>query len=190
MATGPICCAAAVGLAVLGAVAGLAAEGTGEPALDDLLAGRFRWRASQPLIAPMQRPAEPWTALKDPSVVFHGGKWHAFCTLRAPKANTRTVYSSFADWGQAARAEQRVLPLRSISFAAPQVFYLEPHKKWYLICQATDEAWDPRYQPAYSTSDDIAAPDSWAPLTPLGARQAGKRHGRRERAPERDGHSI
>ena len=177
MAAAPIGFAAALGLALLAATIGLAAERTGKPALDDLLAGRFRWRASQPLIGPTQRPGDPWTALKDPSVLFYGGRWHVFCTLRAPKASTRTVYLSFADWGDAARAEQRVLPLRSISFAAPQVFYFEPHKKWYLICQANDEAWNPKYQPAYSTSNDIAAPDSWAPLTPLGARQAGGKTG-------------
>ncbi|MCK4298115.1 MAG: hypothetical protein KAX80_01210, partial [Planctomycetes bacterium] len=57
-------------------------------------------------------------------------------------------------------------------FCAPQVFYFQPHARWYLICQASDESWNPNYQPAYSTSDDISAPGSWSPLTPLGARQA------------------
>ncbi|HEX6984852.1 MAG TPA: non-reducing end alpha-L-arabinofuranosidase family hydrolase, partial [Planctomycetaceae bacterium] len=42
-----------------------------------------------------------------------------------------------------------------------------PHKKWYLICQAASESWEPDYQPAFATTDDIADPDSWSKLTPL-----------------------
>ena len=148
------------------------AEAARPRAVDDLLAGDFHWRASQPLIAPAQRPDEPWTALKDPSVVFYGDKWHVFCTLRAPKVPTRIVYLSFADWAEAGKTQQRVLPFHATSYAAPEVFYFEPHKKWYLICQASDESWSPKYQAAYSTSDDPANPDSWRPLAPLGARPA------------------
>ena len=32
---------------------------------------------------------------------------------------------------------------------------------------ASDESWEPKYQPAYSTSSDVADPDAWSPLTPL-----------------------
>ena len=153
-----VCVVLALGLVMLGTV-------------DDVLSGSFHWRASQPLIAPAPPPGETWTALKDPSVVFYAGRWHLFCTLRAPNTPTRTVYLSFADWADAAGAEQRVLPFRNTSYAAPEVFYFEPQKKWYLICQASDPSWEPKYQPAYSTSDDIADPASWAPLKPLGAHQ-------------------
>ncbi|MBM3501634.1 MAG: hypothetical protein FJX74_23520, partial [Armatimonadetes bacterium] len=35
-----------------------------------------------------------------------------------------------------------------------------------------DDAWDPKYCAAYSTATDITDPDSWSPLTPLGAKPA------------------
>jgi len=64
-------------------------------------------------------------------------------------------------------AEQRVLTCHPGYFCAPQVFYFTPHARWYLICQAADDSWQPRYQPAFSTTDDITSPDSWSRLTPL-----------------------
>jgi len=153
-----VCAVLALGLVLLGTV-------------DSLLAGDFRWRASKPLVAPAPPPGEAWTALKDPSVVFYAGRWHLYCTLRAPQVPTRIVYLTFADWAEAGRAAQQVVPFQTASCGAPEVLYFEPQKKWYLICQASDPSWEPKYQPAYSTSDDVADPHSWAPLKPLGARQ-------------------
>jgi hypothetical protein len=158
------CAVLALGLVLLGT-------------FDDLVAGSFHWRAGQPLVAPAPPPGETWTALKDPSVVFQDGRWHLFCTLRAPKVPTRIVYLSFTDWADAGRARQEVLPFRTKSCGAPEVFYFAPQKVWYLICQASDDAWEPKYQAAYSTSEDIGGPAAWAPLRPLGARPAGDKVG-------------
>jgi len=36
-----------------------------------------------------------------------------------------------------------------------------------MICQASDDSWEPKYRPAYSTTSDITKPDSWSKLTPL-----------------------
>jgi hypothetical protein len=48
------------------------------------------------------------------------------------------------------------------------VFYFTPQGKWYLICQAADEAWgEPPYRPAFSTTADISDPDLWAKLQPM-----------------------
>jgi hypothetical protein len=77
------------------------------------------------------------------------------------------MYVSFADWGGAKEAEQHILKCHEGFFCAPQVFYFTPHKKWYLLCQASDESWEAKYSPACSTTADITRPDSWSKLTPL-----------------------
>ena len=67
----------------------LAAAGAGrcaEPAADGLwpaLAdGQFAWRASAPLLAYDMRATDTQVSIKDPTVVFHDGRWHLFCTVR------------------------------------------------------------------------------------------------------------
>jgi hypothetical protein len=47
------------------------------------------------------------------------------------------------------------------------VFYFTPHKKWYLIYQASDERRKPSLQPAWSTSEDLSDPASWTKPTLL-----------------------
>lgn len=145
--------------------------------IEELLAGRFRWKASQPLVAPAQRPEDPCRSIKDPSVVFHNGRWHLFCTIRSVKRTHQVEYLSFADWKDANSAPRHVLKASDGYFCAPQVFYHAPQKRWYMICQASSDAWQPKYQAAYSTTADVADPDSWAALKPLGARQAGGKSG-------------
>jgi hypothetical protein len=68
---------------------------------------------------------------------------------------------SFVDFKDANKAERHVLKLTNGHFAAPQVFYFSPHKKWYLIYQVIDTARKPALQPVYSTTNDIADPTSW-----------------------------
>jgi len=141
-------------------------------AVDDLLAGRFRWRISQPLVAPAERPEDRCYSVKDPTVVFYQGRWHLFCTIRSQKRSHQVEYLSFTDWKEANAGRRQVLKMSDGFFCAPQVFYFTPRKKWYLICQASDESWQPKYGAAYSTTTDVADPGSWSKLAPLGARQA------------------
>jgi hypothetical protein len=143
----------------------------GGPA-EDLLAGRFAWTVGEPVLAPADRPDDPCFSVKDPSVVFHGGRWHLFCTIRSQKRSHQIEYLSFADWKDAAAAERHILHASDGYFCAPQVFYFSPQQKWYLICQASDPSWTPKYQAAYATTADIADPASWSHLAPLGARPA------------------
>ena len=139
---------------------------------EDLLAGRFAWTVGDAILAPADRPDDPCFSVKDPSVVFHGGRWHLFCTIRSQKRSHQIEYLSFADWKDAAAAERHILRASDGYFCAPQVFYFTPRKKWYLVCQASDESWTPKYQAAYATTADIADPASWSRLAPLGARPA------------------
>ncbi|MDH5514112.1 MAG: non-reducing end alpha-L-arabinofuranosidase family hydrolase [Gammaproteobacteria bacterium] len=144
-------------------------------AVADVLAGKFRWMASAPLLAvnPKQLPASPdnpWIAVKDPSIVWHNGKWHLFCSLRKQKGGQgriRIGYLSFSDWKEAPLAKWHVLELADDYHGAPQIFYFEPQRKWYLIYQAIDKTRSLPYGPHYSTNDDISNPSGWTLPEPL-----------------------
>jgi len=124
------------------------------------------WEYSAPLIAPEVRDSNPSQAQKDPSVVFYGGKWHVFMTVKLP-GRSAVEYCSFSTW-EAANASPRTLLKVSDSnyYCAPQVFYFRPHQKWYLIYQmgvpGADKMWV-----AYSTTADIADPQSWTRALPI-----------------------
>ncbi len=124
------------------------------------------WEYTASLIAPEKRDSNPSRAQKDPTVVFYGGKRHVFMTVKL-QGRSAIEYCSFEKWDQADRSARTILPVsRSDYYCAPQVFYLTPHKKWYLIYQmgvpGADKMWV-----AYSTTADIAEPNSWTQAMPI-----------------------
>lgn len=146
---------------------------------DSLLAGNFRWEVTQPVLGinPERLPPSPdnpWHAVKDPSIVRYHGKWHLFCTLRKqrgkdglPPGYIRIGHMSFADWEDAYESQWHLLGLSMDYHGAPQVFYFTPQKKWYLVYQLEDKYHDKPYGPYYSTTDNIADPNSWTLPTPF-----------------------
>jgi hypothetical protein len=159
-------------LAVAGAGGAGAQPAPARGVIDDLLAGRFRWQVSPPLVSPAASADDTYCSIKDPSVVFYEGRWHLFCTVRGQKRSHQIEYLSFPDWSSTGTAERHMLTLHAGFFCAPQVFYFAPQSRWYLICQASDDSWDPKYAAAYATTDNAADPTSWSALTPLGAKPA------------------
>ena len=143
--------------------------------------GRFQWTSSGPLVSPEVRPDDPCFSVKDPTVVFYAGKFHVFATIRSENRTHQIEYLTFSNWQDAGNAKRQVLKMHPGHFCAPQVFYFTPHKKWYLICQASDPSWKDKwgaeYGAAFSTTDDITKPDSWSPLQPLGAKRVGDNTG-------------
>lgn len=124
------------------------------------------WEYSAPLIAPEKRDQEPSRAQKDPTVVFHGGNWHVFMTVKLPE-RTAIEYCSFDQWRNANASKRTILKVTdSKYYGAPQVFFFQPHRKWYLIYQLgvpnANKMWV-----ACSTTSDIADPASWTPATPI-----------------------
>lgn len=146
------------------------------PATADLPAGRFRWQASAPLAAPVPREGQDQVfSVKDPSIVRYKDRWHLFVSVRGLPRTHAIEYMTFADWPDAAKAKHVLLPAYDGYWCAPQVFYFTPQKKWYLICQASNENWDPKYGPSFATNADIADPTGWSspqrmdcPKTPAG----------------------
>lgn len=126
--------------------------------------GVFSWKASPPLIdASVQRAeTDPHVALKDPSIVFHEGRWHVFATLRRQSGTVCMQYLNFADWSEANTAARTTISFTDRYHCAPQVFYFTPHRRWYLVFQLVDPARGPGMAPYFSTTENLADPRSWS----------------------------
>lgn len=125
-----------------------------------------QWEYSAPLVSPEKRAHNPSRAQKDPSVVFYGGKWHVFMTVKLP-GRSAIEYCAFEKWEDANASERVILSVSdSDYYCAPQVFFFAPHNQWYLIYQmgvpGNDKMWV-----AYSTTADINDPKSWTNAKPM-----------------------
>ncbi|MDH5513913.1 MAG: non-reducing end alpha-L-arabinofuranosidase family hydrolase [Gammaproteobacteria bacterium] len=129
-------------------------------AQDDNFKAPSMWYYTAPLITPEDRETDRSYAQKDPSVVFHQGEWHIFMTIKLKDA-TRLEYISFKRWEDADTAQRTVLRLADTQYyAAPQVFFFAPHKKWYLIYQVFIPG-KKHLHVSFSTTTDISDPNSW-----------------------------
>lgn len=125
-----------------------------------------KWEYSAPLIAPEKRDRDPSHAQKDPTLVFYGGKWHVFMTVKLP-GRSAIEYCSFDKWDEADRSRRTILKVSdSDYYCAPQVFYFSPHRKWYLVYQVGVPGAKFMWV-AYSTTENIADPDSWTQARPI-----------------------
>ena len=137
---------------------------------DEPKAAAFRlpsaWEYSAPLISPEARDHDISHAQKDPSIVFHDGQWHAFMTVKL-KSRTAIEYCSFTSWDHANESKRTLLAVSDSAYvAAPQVFYFTPHRRWYLIYQVGVPG-QKKMMVAYSTTTDIADPNSWSKAQPM-----------------------
>ncbi len=148
------------------ALAALAAGNPAEPSTP-LDTGRFAWRASAPLLGPVPGGADPQVSVKDPSLVYHEGRWHLFATRRFKSGKVDLEYCNFRDWSEAAQAPRHSLDLHDRYHGAPQVFFFTPHRRWYLIYQLADEQRRPAFGPYFSTTTNLADPRSWTRPAPL-----------------------
>lgn len=124
--------------------------------------GRFQWRCGPPVQLHIERTNDPCFSVKDPTIVRYQDRWHLFTTIRSEKRTHQIEYSSFADWKDAATATRHLLSFNAGYFCAPQVFYFTPHRKWYLLHQASDPSRPVALQPAFSTSERIEEPTAWS----------------------------
>jgi len=102
-------------------------------------------------------------AVKDPSVVYTGGRYHLFYTGVTNRGWWQMGYASAETLdGLAGSSHIFLNTLKENYFCAPQVFYFQPHKMWYLIYQ------DGCFGAAYATTKTIDDPDSWKGPVDLG----------------------
>ncbi len=98
-------------------------------------------------------------SVKDPTIVYYGGKWHLFYTGRdvGVNGNFRMGYASATTIPELNSATRHYLSsLNGGSyFCAPQVFWFEEKGLWYLIYQSG-------LGPTFSTNTNISDPNGWA----------------------------
>lgn len=123
------------------------------------LPNSFKWTSTGPLIYP-KNDTRKIAGIKDPSIVEIDGVYHVFAST-AVSEGYNLVYFNFTDFNAANNAPFYYLdqaPLGTGYRAAPQFFYFEPQKLWYLVYQNGNAA--------YSTNADISDPSKWtAPKT-------------------------
>jgi hypothetical protein len=144
--------------------------------------GVFRWEASAPLIdvGPGKDADDPHVAVKDPTVVFHEGRWHVITTLRKRSGQVMMEQMSFTDWSEANAAPRQTIRFQEQYHCAPQVFWFTPHRKWYLIYQASlarvrpagAEARLPLPEdfvlvPCFSTAEALGDAKAWSQPQPM-----------------------
>ncbi|MFD9192357.1 non-reducing end alpha-L-arabinofuranosidase family hydrolase [Streptomyces phaeochromogenes] len=120
------------------------------------LPGSYSWSSSGVLMSPKPDSTHNIAGLKDPSVVYHNGRWHVFASV-ASASGYNLVYLNFTDWSQASSATHHYLDRSAIGTgyrAAPQVFYFAPQRTWYLVYQTGNAS--------YSTNTDISNPNGWS----------------------------
>jgi hypothetical protein len=101
-------------------------------------------------------------AVKDPSIVYSGGKYHLFYTGRDATLWRMGYASSSSISGLKTAPRTFMSALQSGTyFCAPQVFYFPVKGKWFLIYQNAHGA-------SFSTSTDVANPSLWTPTRTMG----------------------
>lgn len=128
-------------------------------------ANTYNWHLGDAILKPGPKGSFDEIAVKDPSIVFFEGKWHVFYTARSKAVYTTGYVSAkeLTDLQSSPRYELAKIRGKGRYGCAPQVFYYEPQRKWYLIFQNRDS----NYQPAYSTTTVISQPESWSEPKPL-----------------------
>ena len=114
------------------------------------------------MIAPRSDAMHDLLAVKDPTVVRFNDRWHVYASSVSTAGAYNMVYTSFADWTEAATAPLYYMDQTSgfnTYVAAPQLFYFRPQDKWYLLYQAGP--------PKYSTASDPGDPSKWTPPAPF-----------------------
>lgn len=123
------------------------------------------WRAAAPCFEPGRPSAFDSTAVKDPTIVHHDGRYHLFYTARGSEAYTigYAAAESLANLNNSRRHQLSVLSEETGYAAAPQVFYFAPQSRWYLVYQTHGLPGERgRYTPMYVTSETINEPGSWS----------------------------
>lgn len=126
---------------------------------NNLQTANSKWIVSDPILEKGESGSFDETAVKDPSIVYFNNAWHLFYTARGNKEYTTAYVTAphLKDLNKAPRFEMKTIRGKTRYGCAPQIFYFEPHQKWYLIFQNRDS----NYQPAFSTNTEINNPNTW-----------------------------
>jgi hypothetical protein len=146
------------------------------PAFCEADSGYFRykeWTVSEPVLQAGPAGTFDDVSVKDPSIVFHDGKYHLFYTSKASreasknykhlsKGRSAVVYvASETLEGLQAAKRYNLDELYEYVIVAPQVFYFAPQKLWYLVAHTLVDA-RPDLMPIYMTNPDVGDVHGWS----------------------------
>ncbi|NLD92268.1 MAG: alpha-N-arabinofuranosidase [Fibrobacter sp.] len=117
-----------------------------------------KWTSSGILVNIKPDSKHNMASVKDPTIQKYNGNWLIYCTIYNKTNSTWSMqFIKFADFSQAAAQTPFFMdqvPGFSGYKCAPELFYFEPKKIWYLIWQ--------QQPPAYSTTTTPDNPSSWS----------------------------
>ena len=138
------------------------------PTTAPVLSGQQAWTSTPPLAGPVDRGGDHFYAIKDPSVVRDGGKWHLFCTVRGRDRHLQMEYLTFDDFNAVDKGERHLLPIFDAYYCAPEVFHFSPQDKWYMIYQYQPGGRDGNKRvPGFSTNQKVGDWKNWTKPQPL-----------------------
>jgi len=146
----------------LGSAAACSSSDASNGATGCELAASLQWTASAPVISPASDASHSLLAVKDPTIVRFNDRWHVYASSVSTTGAYNLVYTSFADWTEAASAPLYYMdqtPGFDTYVAAPQLFFFRPQSKWYLVYQSGP--------PMFSTASDPGEPSTWTPPAPF-----------------------
>jgi hypothetical protein len=122
-----------------------------------------KWTSSGILVDIKPDGSHNMASVKDPTIQKYNGNYLIYCTIYNKSNSTWSMqFIKFADFSQAASQTPYFMD-KTPGFGgykcAPELFYFEPKKIWYLIWQQQD--------PAYSTTTTPDNPSSWSSPKPF-----------------------
>ncbi len=141
------------------------------------------WFVSGPVFQAGRSGTFDDVSVKDPTIVQYKGKYHLFYTSKASRAAAKNykhlskgrsavVYVAGETLDGLKGAERHNLSeIHEYVIVAPQVFYFEPQKKWYLVAQTLVDA-RPDLMPIYMTNDNIEDINGWSKPKELKTRKS------------------
>ncbi len=132
-----------------------------------------KWHVSEPVFEKGPAGSFDEISVKDPSIVFYNKRYHMFyTTITGRETRQRTSFLSKGGAGLGYVSAESIEKLNeaerfSLSeihksvIIAPQVFYFEPQKLWYIIAQTASEG-RPDLQPVFMTNSDIENVYGWS----------------------------
>jgi len=120
------------------------------------------WTTGAPVIVPKPDAKHALVAVKDPTIVRFKDRWHVYASSVSKGGIYGMVYTSFAEWKDAAQAPFYFMdntPGFDTYVAAPQLFYFAPEEIWYLVFQSGP--------PMFSRNKDPGDPTQWTEPQPF-----------------------
>ncbi len=120
------------------------------------------WTADDPVVIHKQCLPYDYYSAKDPTIVRYNGKWLVYYTGANQSGGWQMCFTSATTIEGLKTAKRTYMSKIGESyFCAPELFYFEPQKLWYLVYQDATCS--------YATSTDPTDPESWSGPKSLGA---------------------